>query len=225
MLLLVACIGASGILQLIQKILVFIVARFHIYCNPGFTLGADVISKSSIGKGGIIVPSGGTLVLRNVIEHVQGFLIVSVSDVIVGGLHFRRILGGTLAGIAAGRMKSKAKTKRIKPESERVLVGVALLAAVASIPGIAALTVLAGSPGIAVGALVSAHNFTVGRLYFLEFILGSGVVGVQIRVKFLALLTVCFFDGLLVGALGNPQYAVWITHVASLPLCACRALL
>ena len=74
-------------------------------------------------------------------------------------------------------------------------------------------------------ALPLAHDFTVCCLDFLEFVLTGRIIGVEVRVILLAFLAVRLFDGLLVGALRNAQYAVWIKHVDTLPSCACRAVL
>ena len=227
--LLVGGVGAAGVLQLVQQVLVLVVAGLHVHRGAGLALGADVVAQPGVGQRGIVVPAGVAVPLGNAVQHVQRLLVVAVADVVVGGLHLRRVVAGALAAEPAAVKPAEPKAERVKPKAEGVLILLAAVAAGTAVAALAAVPALAagGRPGVAVAAaLALAHDLAVSGLHFLELVLGGGVVGVQVGVELLALLAICFFDGLLVGALADAQDAVWITHAVSPPLCACpRAVL
>ena len=80
--LLIAGVGATRILQLIQKILVGIVVRFHGNGRTGFVSGTNVVAQALICQGAIIMPLGSTFVGSDTIQGVESLLIESIANIV-----------------------------------------------------------------------------------------------------------------------------------------------
>src|SRR5699024_11034822 len=122
-----------------------------------------------------------------------------------------------LAAAAGGTVETKPEGAEAKPAEGVLLVSAAVLvlAAVSIGP--------AGSGPLLVpvlaAALLAAHDLAVGGLHFLELFFGGGVIGVQVGVVLFALLPVRLFDGFVIRAGADTQYAVRISHWRRPSLC------
>src|SRR5699024_6254231 len=85
----------------------------------------------------------------------------------------------------------------------------ALLVALLAVPAIALLAVAAGA---GLGPGVPLHDGVVGRLHFLEVLLGGRVVGVRVMVPALAFCAVSLFALFLAGTLLAAQDLLRLSH-------------
>src|SRR5699024_7875096 len=119
----------TGILQLVQQILVSVVVGLHRDRRARFVPGADVIAQALVGQSTVVMPLGAAFAGRDAVQGVQRLLIIAVADVVRSGAHLGAFLAGGigLAAAAGGTVETKPEGAEAKPAEGDLLVSAAVL--------------------------------------------------------------------------------------------------
>src|SRR5699024_8211229 len=180
----------------------------------GVLQGVDLAAQALVGQAGQVIPAGVALPLG--VQDAACLGVAPVDDEIAGGLHLggvgARGAGPLLAVPAVVEAPEPAKAEGVEAVKAAVIAALAVPALLVALLAVPAIALLAVAAGAGLGPGVPLHDGVVGRLHFLEVLLGGRVVGVQVRVPALAFGAVSLFDLFLAGTPLDAQDLIGISH-------------